>query len=177
MKSLDNLRVKRVAIIIACGISLAPQAAGQQTRRPGPSDSAVTVIEGATLIDGNGGTPLKNSVIVIDGSRIRVVGAKGSVSYPAGAAVIKADGLTALPGLIDAHIHSLNFFPQLFLHFGITTRQTLPAGSSRSEKAWRPGESRDRVCSSPASLSMDRTTPKIAATPIASTCERRTRPA
>ena len=43
------------------------------------------------------------------------------MSYPAGAAVIKADGLTALPGLIDAHIHSLNFFPPLFLHFGVTT--------------------------------------------------------
>ena len=79
------------------------------------------VIEGATLIDGTGGAPLKNSAIVIDGSRITAVGAKGSVSYPAGATVIKADGLTALPGLIDAHIHSLNFFPQLFLHFGVTT--------------------------------------------------------
>jgi imidazolonepropionase-like amidohydrolase len=35
--------------------------------------------------------------------------------------VINADGMTALPGLIDAHIHSLNFFPPLFLHFGVTT--------------------------------------------------------
>ena len=121
MKSLENLRVKRLAIFIACGIALSPHMAGPQTRRPGPSDPAVTVIEGATLIDGNGGMPLKNSVIVIDGSRIRAVGVRGGVSYPAGAAIIKADGLTALPGLIDAHIHSLNFFPQLFLHFGITT--------------------------------------------------------
>src|SRR5438105_5279448 len=121
MKSLENLSFKRLAIFIACGIALAPHTSGSQTRRPGPADPAVTVIEGATLIDGNGGTALKNSVIVIDGSRIRAVGARGSVSYPAGAAVIKADGLTALPGLIDAHIHSLNFFPPLFLHFGITT--------------------------------------------------------
>jgi imidazolonepropionase-like amidohydrolase len=85
------------------------------------ADPAIKVIEGATLIDGNGGAPLSNSVIVIDGSRIKAVGAKGTVAYPAGAAVIKADGMTALPGLIDAHIHSLNFFPQLFLHFGVTT--------------------------------------------------------
>lgn len=95
-------------------------------RTPGPAaqitaDRAVTVIEGATLIDGNGGEPLKNSVIVIDGARITAVGAKGAVTYPAEANVIKADGMTALPGLIDAHIHSLNFFPQLFLHFGVTT--------------------------------------------------------
>jgi imidazolonepropionase-like amidohydrolase len=83
--------------------------------------SAQVIIEGATLIDGNGGAPLSNSVIVIDGARIKAVGARGTVPYPAGAKVIKAEGMTALPGLIDAHIHSLNFFPQLFLHFGVTT--------------------------------------------------------
>ena len=82
---------------------------------------AVTVIEGATLIDGNAGPPLRNSVIVIEGALIKAVGSRGTVRYPAGANVIKADGMTALPGLIDAHIHSLNFFPQLFLHFGVTT--------------------------------------------------------
>src|SRR2546426_1612963 len=120
MKSLENLRVKRLAIFIACGIALSPHMAGPQTRRPGPSDPAVTVIEGATLVDGNGGMPLKNSVIVIDGSRIRAVGVRGGVSYPAGAAIIKADGLTALPGLIDAHIHaqflSAAFSPLRYYH-------------------------------------------------------------
>ena len=106
-----------------------PDPAAETVRRPGPAagpvqtaaDPAPTVIEGATLIDGNGGAPLKNSAIVIDAGRIKAVGAKGSVAYPPRANVIKADGMTALPGLIDAHIHSLNFFPQLFLHFGVTT--------------------------------------------------------
>jgi imidazolonepropionase-like amidohydrolase len=111
-----------LAVALGCAIALAAHAAGAQgTRRPGPPDPAFTVIEGATLIDGNGGAPLKNSVIVIEGSRIKTVGAKGAVAYPPGASVIKADGMTALPGLIDAHIHSLNFFPQLFPHFGVTT--------------------------------------------------------
>src|SRR5215831_3730677 len=99
---------------VALGAILIVSGASAQTQ-------TITVIDGATLIDGNGGVPLKNSVVVIDGSRIRAVGAKSSVSYPAGATVIKADGLTALPGFIDAHIHSLNFFPPLFLRFGITT--------------------------------------------------------
>jgi imidazolonepropionase-like amidohydrolase len=84
-------------------------------------EAPVTVIEGATLIDGNGGAPLKNSAIVIEGSRIKAVGPKGAVTYPAGARIINAEGLTALPGLIDAHIHALNFFPPLFLRFGVTT--------------------------------------------------------
>lgn len=85
------------------------------------SGPAITVIEGGTLVDGNGGAPLKESVIVIEGSRVKTVGAKGSVSYPSHAKIIRADGLTVLPGLIDAHIHSLDFFPPLFLHFGVTT--------------------------------------------------------
>jgi imidazolonepropionase-like amidohydrolase len=85
------------------------------------SADQVLVIEGGTLIDGNGGAPVKDSVVVIEGSRIKGVGAKGSVSYPPQAKIIKADGMTVLPGLIDAHIHSLDFFPPLFLHFGVTT--------------------------------------------------------
>ena len=79
------------------------------------------VIEGGTLVDGSGGAPLKDAVVVIEGSRIKAAGAKGSVAYPSDAKVIKAAGMTVLPSLIDAHIHSLDFFPQLFLHFGVTT--------------------------------------------------------
>lgn len=79
------------------------------------------VVEGATLIDGNGGAPIENSVVVIEGSRIQAVGMKGAVRYPLDALIIRADGRTVLPGLIDAHIHSLDFFPPLFLHFGVTT--------------------------------------------------------
>lgn len=85
------------------------------------AQSQVIVVEGGTLIDGNGGAPIPNSVIVIEGSRIKAVGPRGTVSYPPGATVIRAEGMTVLPGLVDAHIHSLDFFPQLFLHFGVTT--------------------------------------------------------
>jgi imidazolonepropionase-like amidohydrolase len=116
--------------------------------------SAQIVIEGAMLVDGNGGAPLKNSVIVIDGARITAVGVRGTIPYPARATVITADGLTALPGLIDAHIHSLNFFPQLFLHFGVTTvmdtanptawiiaqREALKSGRIRGPRMFVTGE-------------------------------------
>jgi len=81
----------------------------------------VLVIEGGTLIDGTGRAPVPDSVVVIEGSRIRSVGTRGSVSYPAGAQVIRAEGKTVLPGLIDAHVHFLDFMPQLFLHYGVTT--------------------------------------------------------
>src|SRR5688572_29049676 len=79
------------------------------------------VIEGGTLIDGTGAAPVENATVVIEGARITSVGPRARATYPPGARVIRADGMTILPGLIDAHIHSLDFFPQLFLHFGVTT--------------------------------------------------------
>jgi len=60
---------------------------------------AALVIEGGTLIDGNGGTPLPNSVIIIEGNRISTVGRKGQANYPANSQVIKADGKFIVPGL------------------------------------------------------------------------------
>ena len=52
----------------------------------------VLVIQGGTLIDGNGGAPLANSVVVIQGNRIAQVGRAGQVRVPAGAQVIDARG-------------------------------------------------------------------------------------
>src|SRR3984893_17927104 len=62
----------------------------------------VLVIQGGTLIDGNGGAPVRNSVIVITGNRITAVGRAGQVQVPAGAQVINAPGKWITPGLIDA---------------------------------------------------------------------------
>src|SRR5580698_135080 len=56
------------------------------------------VIEGGTLIDGNGGAPVADSVVIIQGNKITAVSRKGQAAYPAGAQVIKADGKFVLPG-------------------------------------------------------------------------------
>ena len=60
------------------------------------------VIQGATLIDGNGGVPVANSVIVIQGNRIAAAGAAGQVQVPQGAQTIDARGKFVVPGLWDA---------------------------------------------------------------------------
>ena len=65
----------------------------------------VLALIGATLIDGNGGAPIANSVVVITGNTIAAVGPASKVTIPDGANVIRAHGKTLLPGLIDAHIH------------------------------------------------------------------------
>jgi len=60
---------------------------------------------GGTLIDGFGGEPIKNSVILIEGSKIVKVGQTGSVNIPAGTEIISTEGMSVLPGLWDMHVH------------------------------------------------------------------------
>ena len=79
------------------------------------------VLEGGTLIDGTGRNPISDAVIVIEGSRIKAVGSRGRVPYPANARVIRTEGRTILPGLIDAHVHLRDYMPPMFLRYGVTT--------------------------------------------------------
>ncbi len=60
---------------------------------------------GGILIDGFGGAPLADSVILIEGQRIRAVGQVGRLEIPAGAEVISTEGMSVLPGLWDMHVH------------------------------------------------------------------------
>jgi imidazolonepropionase-like amidohydrolase len=60
------------------------------------------VIRGATIIDGTGRDPWVGTV-VIDGDRIRSV--EGDPAHNGADQTIEADGLTVMPGLIDAHVH------------------------------------------------------------------------
>jgi N-acyl-D-amino-acid deacylase len=66
----------------------------------------VIAIVGATLIDGSGGPPRPNSIVVLKGDSIITVGTRGRVKIPSGARVIDAKGLVLAPGFIDPHNHS-----------------------------------------------------------------------
>jgi imidazolonepropionase-like amidohydrolase len=66
--------------------------------------SSVTVIRGATLIDGNGGNPEPRATVVIEGNRIRTITTE-NITPPAGARVIDATGKYLIPGLMDVHVH------------------------------------------------------------------------
>jgi imidazolonepropionase-like amidohydrolase len=65
----------------------------------------MTAFVGATLIDGTGGTPRANAVILVEGSRIAAVGGRNEIPIPPGTRMIDASGKWIVPGLIDAHIH------------------------------------------------------------------------
>ncbi|HEX5502556.1 MAG TPA: amidohydrolase family protein [Thermomicrobiales bacterium] len=66
---------------------------------------ATQVIRNGTLIDGRGGPPVPDAVVVLDGERIAQAGPAGSVTVPAGATTLDAGGGFVLPGFIDAHVH------------------------------------------------------------------------
>src|ERR1700704_174261 len=77
--------------------------------------TAALVIEGGTLIDGNGGAPVPDTVVVIQGNKIATVGRKGQTNYPANAQVIKADGKFIVPGLWDAHSYGTWFLNDFYV--------------------------------------------------------------
>ena len=82
--------------MIAAVLSLALAA---QAAAPGP----VTAVRAGVLIDGSGGAPVRNAVILIQGERITAVGA--GLAIPAGATILDLSAYTVLPGFIDAHVH------------------------------------------------------------------------
>ena len=60
---------------------------------------------GGTLIDGFGGKPLYNSVILIDNDKITAVGHQGNLTVPKGYDIISTEGMSVMPGLWDMHVH------------------------------------------------------------------------
>lgn len=82
------------------------------------------VIQGGRLIDGNGGKPIDNATVVIEGNRVTRVAA-GKVDFPKEARTIDAGGKTVLPGLIDNHVHYREHMGEFMLAHGITSVRDL----------------------------------------------------
>ena len=73
-----------------------------------PSSAAVLAFSGGRVIDGYGGAPLENAVVVIRGNRIEAVGRAGAVTIPSDARTIDVSGMTLLPGLWESHGHLMH---------------------------------------------------------------------
>lgn len=86
----------------------------------------VTAYKVGKLIDGNGGPGLKNATIVVDGKRIKAVGPSGQVAVPPGATIVDEPTLTALPGLMDLHIHLCMFNNLTFKNYRVAQWEVTP---------------------------------------------------
>jgi imidazolonepropionase-like amidohydrolase len=60
---------------------------------------------GATLIDGSGGRPIPDAVVLMRGGRIDCAGARSACPVPQGVGTMNLTGLFVAPGLVDAHVH------------------------------------------------------------------------
>ncbi|GAB5522245.1 MAG: amidohydrolase family protein [Roseivirga sp.] len=69
------------------------------------AQNKLKALVGGTLIDGFSSTPIQNSVIIIEGERIKAVGTVKTLPIPEGAEVISTEGMSVMPGLWDMHVH------------------------------------------------------------------------
>jgi imidazolonepropionase-like amidohydrolase len=69
------------------------------------TDEGIKVILAGLLIDGLGDSPTKDAAVLVQGGRIKAVGARAQVNVPQDAEVVDCSSYTVMPGLIDTHLH------------------------------------------------------------------------
>lgn len=95
--------LSRLLLLVA--IVAVPGASHSGVQASRPQTGMVKALVGGTLIDGFGSKPIRNSVIIIEGERIKAVGQAGALAVPKGAEIISTEGMSVLPGLWDVHVH------------------------------------------------------------------------
>jgi len=104
-------------VVCLLGVVAAPS---RPSLRAQGAQPAILVIDGGTLIDGNGGAPTRDAQVVIEGNKITRIGRKGQ-ARPNGAQVINGDGKYIVPGLIDSLTNYLWYQGEIYLNSGVTS--------------------------------------------------------
>ncbi len=65
----------------------------------------VRALVGGTVVDGTGGAPIVDGVILVEGDRLSCVGTAAECRVPDGAETVDLTGGFVAPGLVDAHVH------------------------------------------------------------------------
>jgi imidazolonepropionase-like amidohydrolase len=66
------------------------------------------LIRHVTVIDGNGGAPLRDGAVAVDGQRIAWIGTSEQAPAFEPSRMVDGSGCTLLPGLINCHVHLCN---------------------------------------------------------------------
>ena len=121
MRTTTFLTVLLAVVLSACG--------GDSLPTDG-SPPPITIL-GAKLIDGSGGPPIDDAIIVIRGTKIQAAGPRSHTPVPKGGEIIDGTGKVIIPGLIDLHCHYFGGRPQVErafrtqLYFGVTTARSI----------------------------------------------------
>jgi len=94
-----------------------------------PPKDHVIALEGATLIDGAGGPPKQDALIIIRNGHIEAIARVNEIPVPRGAERISLVGKTVIPGLIDAHAHVERWATGRYVAWGVTTVRDLHGAS------------------------------------------------
>lgn len=120
------IRPFRCAAILAllAGAASAPAAGSlREINPPAAAPDRVLAMVGGTVIDGRGGTPITDAVVILRGAKVQAVGTRKSTRVPPDAEIFDATGKTLVPGLIDSHFHIERDYelPPLVLSRGVTS--------------------------------------------------------
>lgn len=85
-------------------------------------------LTGARVIDGSGGPPLDDAVVVVRHERIAAIGPRATTAIPKGIRIVDARGATIVPGFWDMHGHASQVeWAPAYLAAGVTTVRDLGA--------------------------------------------------
>ena len=87
-------------VLGAAALLLLPLGAARAQETPAP-----LALVGATLVDGTGGAPVRDAVVVTRAGRIVCAGTRAACPVPAGTATRDVAGRWIIPGLVDGHVH------------------------------------------------------------------------
>jgi imidazolonepropionase-like amidohydrolase len=89
-----------------------------------PAEPERIALSGGTFVDVESGNEIANSVVLIEGDRIKAVGREGEIPIPSNTVRMDARGKWIIPGLADMHAHLGTYdykLVDLYLKFGVTT--------------------------------------------------------
>jgi imidazolonepropionase-like amidohydrolase len=107
------MRFRCCVLALAVALVLMGAAMTQAQEKPQEKEAPVIALTGGTLIDGNGGAPVPDAVVLIQGKKILQAGPGAAVKVPAAAEKIDVRGKFVLPGFIDCHIHTTYPFNEI----------------------------------------------------------------
>jgi imidazolonepropionase-like amidohydrolase len=96
-----GMKPNRILLLLAASF-FALLSAGQIAAQ---SSASITLVKAGRLLDPRTGNVLSPAAVLIEGNKIKEIGAPTKLQMPPGARIVDLGNATLLPGLIDSHTH------------------------------------------------------------------------